>query len=136
MSNVRWSEELLEQHVHPPRHLGHEEVLSQPVQRGVLVPVPLDLAARTEVGGGRALGRRIAPCLLLALNNGEDSAAGCCGRGASSPGELLAGEDCGCHGDRKGQRRVQLMQMGCNGRRGEGQWLGVEVVEGGEISLT
>lgn len=74
--NVRWSEELLEQHIHAPRHLRHEEKLAHAVQGALLIPRPLHLSARSEVGGGRSLGRRVSSLLGDKESRGHEGAGG------------------------------------------------------------
>lgn len=97
--NIRWSEELLQQDVHSSGHLGHEEVLAQPVQQAVLFPHPLDLLARSEVLRRGSLGSRISP-LLLVVGSGQHPRRHHerAGRGRSS-GKLAFGEHgCCCRG--------------------------------------
>lgn len=65
--DVRWAKELLEQDVHPPRHLREEEVLSQPIQRLLLLPSVFPALAQAVAFGRGALGRGISPLLLVLL---------------------------------------------------------------------
>ena len=115
---IRRSEELLEQDIHSPGHLGHEEVLAQPVQQAVLFPHPLRLLAHPEVLRRGSLGRRVSSLLLLLLvecRRGEHPRGhherG--GRGRSSsqlaPGQHRDGESgrhCCCRRDLSLARRL------------------------------
>lgn len=73
--DIRWSEELLKQDIHAPRHLGHEEKLSHAVQGALLIPGPLHTLACSEVGGRRAMRRRVASLLDKTNDAGRSSGA-------------------------------------------------------------
>lgn len=93
--NLRWPEELLQQDVHAPCHLGHEEVLSQLVEGTLVLLVPLLGRLLAKALWRRAQGRRVAPsCHQLCCY---------CRRG-----------EAGCGGGRGGRE-----DGGCGGRSGE-----------------
>lgn len=107
--NIRRSEKLLEQEVHSPRHLGHEEKLAHAVEGALVVPGPGDLPARAEVGGrGSVRGRVAARGLAGDEHPGSDEGGAAAGGGR--PGKLSARE----HGGRSLQSR----------RHGEGELSG------------
>lgn len=87
--NIRWSEELLQEHVHSPRHLGQEEITSQAIEGALLIPGPFGALADTEVLGRRAAGGGVAALLLLSHGHhsvGHDGGGGA----ACAGGELSA----------------------------------------------
>lgn len=125
--NIRWSEELLQQDVHSSGHLGHEEVLAQPVQQAVLFPHPLDLLARSEVLRRGSLGSRISPLLVVWSGQHPRRHHERAGRGRSS-GKLAFGEHGCCRGgeSRRHCRRdsLQLTELQRAGSPGPGRRLG------------
>ena len=124
VDGVRSTEVLLEQHVHSPGHLGHEEELAQSVEGALPIPVPFDPLAGSEVGRGRTVRGGIAALLeLLSGSSGGDEA-----RGSDSDG--LGG---GCAEERgrwtgEGRHCVDcLAWRALNGKSVEG-----ELVRGGK----
>ena len=116
--NSRWPEELLQQHIHAAKHLGHEEVLADFVDRALALLIPILGGRQAEILRRGASGRGVGS----SRDKGLDGQSADESRGNPRERELASdqqsgwcGEHCerGCDSTRRScSRKVEHELMG------------------------